>query len=149
MSDQPKYAQTGRSLPISLLRTRELIMENVRPMLARHDITEQQWRVIRVVSELGPSDATTIADQACILAPSLSRILKTLIEKGVLISVKDANDGRRSVVALTKEGQAFLDRVQPESTAIFSELREAVGSERWEQLVTLLQDIRQDLKSKR
>lgn len=149
MSDHMKYAQTGKSLPISLLRTRELIMENVRPMLARHDVTEQQWRVLRVVSELGASDASTISDQACILPPSLSRIFKTLIEKGYLHAVKNISDGRRTVVDLSPAGHHFLDLVQPESTAIFDDLRDAVGHDRWEQLVTLLSDIRQDLKANR
>lgn len=34
-----------------LLRAREVIMAHFRPMLARHDITERQWRVLRVLAE--------------------------------------------------------------------------------------------------
>ena len=42
---------TRRSLPIALLRARETVMHRFRPLLASHDLTEQQWRVIRVLGE--------------------------------------------------------------------------------------------------
>ena len=37
------------ALPIALLRTREEVMARFRPHLHQYDITEQQWRVIRVL----------------------------------------------------------------------------------------------------
>jgi hypothetical protein len=45
-------------------------MAHFRPMLARHDITEQQWRVLRVLAETGPVEATELANRASILPPS-------------------------------------------------------------------------------
>ena len=39
---------TRRSLPMALLRAREVIMAHFRPMLARHDITEQQLSLIHI-----------------------------------------------------------------------------------------------------
>ena len=144
--NEKKLAPTRRTLPMSLLRVRELIMEPVRPMLLNHNITEQQWRVLRVVSEEKEADATTVADKACLLAPSLTRILKTLSEKQYIEVFKDKNDGRRTMMRLTKEGQDFIDKVTPESLAIFEELRSIVGDERWENLIELLLEIRDDFK---
>ena len=141
-----KLAPTRRTLPMSLLRVRELIMEPVRPMLLNHNITEQQWRVLRVVSEEREADATTVADKACLLAPSLTRILKTLSEKRYIEVFKDKNDGRRTMMRLTQEGQSFIDKVTPESLEIFEELRSIVGDERWENLIDLLLEIRDDFK---
>ena len=66
---------TRRSLPIALLRARETVMHRFRPLLASHDLTEQQWRVIRVLGETSPLDASDVAERACILAPSLTRII--------------------------------------------------------------------------
>ena len=48
----------ARSLPIALLRAREKVMAPFREMLSRTDITEQQWRVLRILSEFGPQDST-------------------------------------------------------------------------------------------
>ena len=50
-----------RALPIALLEAREAVMSRFRPMLATHDITEQQWRVLRVLAEAGPLEATELA----------------------------------------------------------------------------------------
>ena len=67
------------SLPLALLRTREAVMARFRPHVARHGVTEQQWRVIRVLAAADEAlEAGTIAERACIMPPSLSRILKTL-----------------------------------------------------------------------
>lgn len=62
-------AETRRTLPIALLRAREAVMERFRPVLNSHDITEQQWRVIRVLQEHGATDASKLAELACILPP--------------------------------------------------------------------------------
>ena len=141
------YDPTSRSLPISLLQTRELIMEVVRPMLVRHSITEQQWRVLRVISEDVRLDASTVAARACLLAPSVTRIVRTLAKRGFISSVRDVSDKRRTVLQLTEAGDAFLEKVSPESTEIFAKLRRTVGAERWEQLTTLLSDIRSDIQA--
>ena len=89
MDDRPikdgfELRQIRSSLPISLLRTREMVMERFRPMLAKHGLTEQQWRVLRVLHEEGDLDAGTVADRACILAASLSRISRTLETAGLI-----------------------------------------------------------------
>jgi hypothetical protein len=42
-----------QSLPMALLRARETAMSFFRPMLHGHGLTEQQWRVIRVLQEYG------------------------------------------------------------------------------------------------
>ena len=50
-----------RSLPIALLRAREAVMAYFRPHHRKGGITEQQWRVIRVLYLDGETDATTLA----------------------------------------------------------------------------------------
>src|SRR5258708_15845358 len=67
-----------QSLPIALLRAREAVMSYFRPHHHKGGITEQQWRVIRVLYLDGETDATTLARRSYLLAPSLSRILKDL-----------------------------------------------------------------------
>ncbi len=67
---QPELRSTDRSLAISLLRTRESVMQPIREMLSKSGISEQKWRVLRVVAESGPMDQTVLADRACLLLPS-------------------------------------------------------------------------------
>lgn len=131
-------ATTRNTLPIALLRAREALMERLRPVFHAHDITEQQWRVIRVLREEGASDASTLADHACILAPSLTRILKTLEARGLVSMDKDDSDGRRRVVSLTAGGHALIAQISPEVRAVNSEIEAALGAET---LAKLLEDL--------
>lgn len=130
------FAPTGRTLPMALLRARELVMERFRPMLHRHGVTEQQWRVLRVLDEAEAMDASELAQGASILAPSLSRILKALEARGLIELGKDPGDGRRTVIRLTEAGAAFLAAVAPESAAIYDEIEALAGRGRIERLVS-------------
>ena len=62
----PAFRKTKRSLPIALLRAREQVMEPIRAMLADSGVTEQKWRVLRVLEEAGEIEPTVIAREACL-----------------------------------------------------------------------------------
>ena len=134
-----ELARTQRTLPIALLRAREAVMERMRPMLHAHDITEQQWRVIRVLREEGELDATTLADHACILAPSLTRILKSLESRNLLRTTRDKADGRRVIVELTPEGWSLIASVTPQASEIYAGIEEVMGPGRVEHLLNELE----------
>ncbi|HEV7308160.1 homoprotocatechuate degradation operon regulator HpaR [Ensifer sp.] len=132
---------TRRSLPIALLRAREAVMAHFRPMLARHDITEQQWRVIRILAEAGRVDASEMADKAFILAPSLTRIIRSLEERGMITKHKDADDGRRVLLEIAPEGMRVIADVSPESRAIYEQLETRYGRDRVEILLDMLDEL--------
>lgn len=132
---------TRRSLPIALLRARESVMEQFRPMLAAHELTEQQWRVIRILAEQGVIDASDMADKAFILAPSLTRMIRTLEERGLICKLKDENDGRRVLLQITPEGLRIIEEVAPESRAIYEQLEARYGLEKLNQLLDLLDEL--------
>jgi homoprotocatechuate degradation regulator HpaR len=132
---------TRRSLPIALLRARESVMENFRPMLAAHDLTEQQWRVIRILAEQDVIDASEMADKAFILAPSLTRIIRSLEERGLIEKLKDDNDGRRVLLKIAPAGLRIIEQVSPESRAIYEAIERKFGLEKLNQLLDLLDDL--------
>ena len=137
---------TRRALPIALLRARESVMARFRPILTAHDVTEQQWRVIRVLGEESPLDATEVADRACVLPPSLTRIIKALEERKLLTRDRDAGDGRRIALAITPPGMALIREVTPETSEIYAELEAQYGHDRVERLLDMLCDLA-ELKS--
>ena len=132
---------TRRSLPIALLRAREAVMTHFRPMLAEHDITEQQWRVVRILAEAGTVDASDMAERAFILAPSLTRIIRSLEERGIITKAKDDNDGRRVLLQITTAGLAIIEEVAPESRLIYETLEKRFGRERIDQLLDMLDEL--------
>ena len=151
MSDAPDrdgfaFDATGRSLPIALLRAREKVMEHYRPMLQNHDLTEQQWRVIRVLDEAPGLDMGALAEAANILAPSLSRMTKTLEERGILDMRRTPGDGRRASLSLTSNGSALVQAIAPESAAISAEIEARVGPGRVNALLDDLDKLIRDLE---
>jgi homoprotocatechuate degradation regulator HpaR len=132
---------TRRSLPIALLRAREAVMENFRPLLAAHDMTEQQWRVIRILAEQGVIDASEMADKAFILAPSLTRIIRTLEERGLISKRKDENDGRRVLLEIAPAGLKIIHEVTPESRLIYEQLEKRFGRKKIDALLDMLDEL--------
>ena len=112
-----------------------------RAMLSDVDVTEQQWRVLRVLHEAGPLDPTRIAEQACLLLPSLTRILQKLDEKGLILRAADETDRRKQVIRITPAGIRLIDENLARSIAITDRLRSRMGPARFEALLDLLNDL--------
>ena len=138
----PKLRRTERSLPIALLRARERVMGPIRDMLASSGINEQKWRVLRVVDEQGPLEQTAMAEAACLLLPSLTRILRNMEEEGLLTRHPDALDRRKSIVTLTDSGRALIAAHAPQSGALLTRLEQKFGATKLNELLNLLEDLR-------
>ena len=134
---------TRRSLPIALMRSREKVMAPFRDMLRASGLTEQQWRVLRILSEFGPQDLTEIARQACLLMPSLSRIIRSLAQNGLVIRASDTKDRRRQTVVISPAGQHLIDDNLVQATQIAANYRNQLGAERYELLLDLLTELEQ------
>ncbi len=133
-----KLPSTARSLPIALIRAREGVMSPIREMLATTGITEQQWRVLRVLAEYGSLDTTTLADRASLLFPSLTRIAATMREKGLITQTRDKADRRRQLIAITAQGQKIIDDHAAQAIQIVADLKNHMGEDNYEQLLDLL-----------
>jgi homoprotocatechuate degradation regulator HpaR len=141
MSSAGPVSRERRSLAIGLLRAREAVMSHFRPMLAAHDVTEQQWRVIRALAEAGTLDATEVAEKAFILAPSLTRMIRSLEERGFVTRHKDRADGRRVLLELAPAGRAIIDEVMADSRRIYADIYARFGAERLENLLDMLDEL--------
>lgn len=118
-------------------------MARFRPILDAHDINEQQWRVIRVLAEHDNLDATELAAKANILAPSLTRMIRAMDQRGLIRRGKDKGDGRRVILSITAAGQRLIDEVTPETIATYDRIDADFGPERVAQLIDLLDQLSQ------
>jgi homoprotocatechuate degradation regulator HpaR len=128
-------------LPIALLRAREKVMGPIRAMLANAGVTEQQWRVLRVLNERGPLDPTEIADRSCLLLPSLTRILQTLESKGLVTREAHPTDRRRLVITITDGGRSLIEANLHESQRLNAWLKDTFGEEKLGHLLDLLNEL--------
>lgn len=127
-----------RSLPMALLRAREAVMDRFRPTLRSFGVTEQQWRVLRALSDLDETDVTSLAERCCILAPSLTRILRDLTARKLVARRTTEKDLRIGLISITPAGRKLIADVGPHSEIRYREIADRVGAEDLNQLYRLL-----------
>lgn len=133
--------ETNRSLPIALLRARERVMEPIRAMLADVGVTEQQWRVLRVLNEGGTLDPTEIAERSCLLLPSLTRILQTLEGKSLITRQPHPTDRRKQLVTIAEGGRQLISDNMKESQRLNEWLLDNFGQDKLDDLLDLLNEL--------
>lgn len=117
-------------------------MRVFRPMLADHELTEQQWRVLRALTaNEGAVDAGELAQHTFLLGPSLSRILADLDRRGLITRTVDSADQRRSLIQLSAHGTELVRQVAPESEHRYAAIEDAFGGDRLDRLITELHDL--------
>lgn len=124
----------SESLPMLLLRARETAMARFRPVLHAHGVTEQQWRALRALDDLGELTAAGLADECSILAPSMSRILKKLADEGWVVVTRPERDQRERRVRISDAGRRLVATVGPKVEIEYAKLREQLKPERLEAL---------------
>ena len=115
-------------------------MSRFRPHLRAHDLTEQQWRVIRALSEYGELEVSQLAERSLLLGPSLTRILRHLVESGLVGRTLDTQDQRRSIISLTSRGVRLFKKVATESEALYAKMSSEFGEANMQKLYSLLYD---------
>ena len=128
----------SRSLPMSLLRAREAVMRQFRPSLRRHDLTEQQWRILRALAAIDAIEVTELARTAFLLGPSLSRILRDLDARGLIERTTAKTDLRRGVVSISEKGIKLMEVVAPSSEAIYAAITRRYGARKLAELQDML-----------
>lgn len=137
----------SRSLPMALLRAREAVMRHFRALLRAHDVTEQQWRVLRALSSVGEIEIADLARSTFLLGPSLSRILKDLDARALIRRRTPESDQRRSLIAIAPAGLALMELIAPQSEAIYAEITRRFGAERLAQLQDMLRDLEREMNA--
>ncbi|MEG1211025.1 MAG: homoprotocatechuate degradation operon regulator HpaR [Leclercia sp.] len=128
------------SLTIALLQAREAAMTFFRPIIKQHNLTEQQWRIVRVLAEHPSIDFHDLAFRTCILRPSLTGILTRMERDGLVLRLKPLNDQRKLYVSLTKEGSGLYEQAQAKVEEMYQQIEAQYTPEKMQQLTALLQE---------
>ncbi len=127
-----------QSLPLKLLKARELVMERFRPHLHARGITDQQWRVLRALAEYSELDAGKLARLVVIKMPSLSRIMNDL-ERRELVEKHASQADRRLVnLKITDKGRAIFADMGDLSETHYSGIEKALGKADYRALMAQL-----------
>jgi homoprotocatechuate degradation regulator HpaR len=130
MSGLRKLPPFEQSLAAIVFSAKESVIAPMRPKLRELNITEPQWRVMRVLNERGATDATCLSDVSLLHGPSVTRILKDLEERKLVVRAPDAHDKRRTVVALTPEGRDMVKDISRDVLRLMREYSKRFGAAR-------------------
>jgi homoprotocatechuate degradation regulator HpaR len=130
-----------RNLPRLLLQARESVMMHTRPSLREHGLSDQQWRVLRVLGEHGTVETGRVAREAYILGPSLTGVLARMERDGLIRRARDAADQRRTVVEATAKGMKMVTRLSCTIEDHYQWLERSLGKQKLAQLYGLLDEL--------
>ncbi len=130
-----------RNLPRLLLQARESVLAYARPSLRRNGLSDQQWRVLRVLGEQGATDTGSLAREAYLLGPSLSGMLARMERDGLVQRERDPADQRRTLVRATARGQQMVDAISVEIEDHYAWMEKSLGRQRLHALYELLDQV--------
>lgn len=131
-----------QSLTLALLQAREAAMSFFRPSLNEHGLTEQQWRIIRILEQYGELEIYQLAELACILKPSMTGVLVRMEAAGMIHRRKAEQDQRRVLVTLADKGRASFASMSQCMEANYQRLQEQLGAEKLQTLLGLLDELK-------
>ncbi|WP_395055037.1 homoprotocatechuate degradation operon regulator HpaR [Polaromonas sp.] len=132
---------THRNLPRLLLQARESVMAHTRPQLREHALSDQQWRVLRVLGEHGVVETGKVAREAFIIGPSLTGVLSRMERDGLIRRARDPADQRRSVVEATDKGMKLVSTLSQTIEAHYAWMETSLGKDKLAQLYALLDEV--------
>ncbi|MFO1467368.1 MAG: homoprotocatechuate degradation operon regulator HpaR [Steroidobacteraceae bacterium] len=116
-----------RNLPLLLLQAREHVIAHFRPILKDAGLTEQQWRILRLLFEQGPLEPRQIVEPCRISSPSLAGVLARLEQMKLVRRSRIDADLRRVRVSLTPRGRKLVDRLAPRIEAVYQDIEARIG----------------------
>lgn len=144
LNNMPHSTHSGtpfvhRNLPSLLLQAREAVMAHRRTALREHGLSDQQWRVLRVLAEQGSGvDTGQIAREAFISGPSLTGVLTRMERDGLIARSRDPADQRRTVVQATAAGLELVKLLAAPIETHYATMEQLLGKEKLTELYDLL-----------
>ena len=134
-----------RNLPRLLLQAREVVMTHTRPSLRDHGLSDQQWRVLRVLGEHAEEadgiETGRVAREAFLLGPSLTGVLARMERDGLIARARCPQDARRTVVRATALGLAKVQALSQTIEAHYACMEQQLGKAHLKALYELLDGV--------
>ena len=122
------------SLPMLLYRSLDTVMPTFRAIFKQFDLTEQQWRVLRVLWDEGEQPLLVLAAKTLIPSPSLVGIIDRLAQRGLVQRVRCHEDRRVVKISTSPNGQALQTQVTPMVDEAYNQLQTQLGADNWQAL---------------
>ena len=128
-----------RNLPQRLLKARESLMSHFRPILNRFGLTEQQWRILRLLDENEQLEPRELCDFCQIHSASMAGMLARMEDAALIQRSRVEGDLRRVSVRLAPKGDQLVSEMAPLIDRQYVLIEDALGHDLLENLFNSLE----------
>jgi homoprotocatechuate degradation regulator HpaR len=129
------------NLTLLLLSVREKVRRDFLPALRKAGLTNQQWRILRILYERGDAGINQLSNDCVIMRPSVVSIVPRLEKIGFVTREKVAGDKRRTSISLTPKGRAKVEEILPVFKDLYDRLEERLGKAELDELFAVLRKV--------
>jgi DNA-binding MarR family transcriptional regulator len=138
------FRSKGQEVVVALLRTADLVRRVVGRTLEPHDITLQQYNVLRILRGAGEQGLPTleIGERMIEQAPGVTRLLDRLEAKALVRRERCAQDRRQVLCWLTPSGLELVERLDEPVDSADAQAVAMLTPEEQDRLLRMLDAIR-------
>ncbi len=105
----------SRKVIVNLLYTENWLMEKISLELKDHDISIQQFNVLRILKgqKGNPANLSTIQERMVSKMSNTTRLVDKLRNKGYVKRITCKANRRKVEITITEAGQQFIDSISP------------------------------------
>ena len=141
MPQTPQIPQFSQSLPMLLYSAIDVVMPRFREIFKKAGITEQQWRVLRVLWDIEEISHSELARLTLISPPSLIGVVDRLSTMQLVTRRRSNLDRRVVYIASTPQGRDLRDQVLPAVQQAYFDLKTSIDPATWRKLVNGLTEL--------
>ena len=147
--NQSSFRSEDQKAIVNIIFTYHWVTEQVKSILAKEDITMQQYNILRILrgSDPNPLSTLTIRERMLDKMSDTSRIVDRMLLKGLVVKRTCSNDKRLVDVNLTDEGKKLLLRLD-ETMEEMDEITRNLSQEELEKLNELLDKVRDTARAR-
>ena len=136
--------QLQQFLPYRLARLAGVVSDSLSGVYREQfDITIPEWRILANLAEHGVLTAKSIGDISSMDKSTVSRAIKLMEEKKLLVRQKDPADNRASHLRLSARGRALFDKLAPRAKQWEARLLETLSAAEYRDLLKILGKLEQ------
>lgn len=124
-----------------LFRATDYIRSCIQKDVQRYNLNVTEFGVLETLYHKGPQSVHNIKSKVLIANSSLSYVIDTLIQKGLIRKEKATQDRRHHICELTDQGKSLFDEAYPRHVDQLRSVLNILTSEEEQQLQTLLKKL--------
>ena len=129
------------NLTLLLLSVREKVRRDFLPALRKAGLTNQQWRILRILYERGDSGINQLSNDCVIMRPSVASIIPRLEKANFVVRNKVPGDKRRTSISLTQKGRDKVEEILPMFSELYQRLEDRLGKPELDELFAVLRKV--------